>query len=98
MQALRVIALILFLPWTLAAQSYVAGYGGSFSRLQPDEINFTSFRSGPSSTTTPVYGAGGGTRIWKIYVDGNLLVSKTGETNVIIGFTREIEITASGHA
>jgi len=98
MQVLRVIALILFLPWTLTAQSYISGYGGSFSRLKPEAFDFDTFRSGPTSTTTPVFGAGGGTKIWKILADANLLVSRTGQTNVIIGFSRAIEINASGHA
>ena len=40
------------------------------NRVQAERLDFESFRSGPASTATPVFGINGGTRVWKIQVDG----------------------------
>jgi hypothetical protein len=98
MAVLRIVALILWLPAAATAQSYVAGYGGILHRLQTGSFDFPTFRSGPTSLTSAAGGAGGGTRIWKVDVDASILFLKTGQTNVIIAPTRQIEVSSSGHA
>jgi hypothetical protein len=98
MAILRIIALILCLPAAAAAQSFIAAYGGTLHRRDTGSFDFPTFRSGPTSLTSPVGGAGGGTRIWKVDADGSIVFLKTGQTDVIIGPTRQIELSSSGHA
>ena len=96
---LRVFLWILLFATFGNAQWHVTGVGGTWTRLQaPDNLNFTDFRSGPSSTTSPVIGFEGGRAIWKVTVDGTFLTTTTGETDTVIGPSRQISQTTTGHA
>ena len=95
---IRIFALILALPIFAEAQSDVVGYGGMLTRVQAERFDFETFRGGPASTHTPTIGFGGGTSIWKVRVDGSVLRTQTGETNVFVGPTREVEETTQGSA
>jgi hypothetical protein len=80
------------------AQWHVTGLVGTMTRVQADVLNFTSFHSGPESTTTPVLGVEGGRSIWKVTVDGTLLTTSTGESETIIGPAAQFRQTTKGHA
>src|SRR5207249_9088182 len=86
MRVLRFVAnlIILFMmPAVAAAEWHVTGVAGTFSRVQADRLNFSSFHSGPTSTTTPVIGLEGGRSLWKLTIDGTLMRTRTGQTLVI---------------
>lgn len=95
---IRIFALIMVFPLFGEAQTDVVGYGGVVSRVQAERFDFETFRGGPASTQTPAFGFGGGTSIWKVRIDGSILRTQTGETNVFVGPVREVEQTAQGSA
>jgi hypothetical protein len=92
----KVIILILLLPEIAAAEWNVVGYGGAWTRIQAQRLELFGFRSSPASTVTPALGFGGGRTIWKVRVDGSFLYARTGQTDTIIGFTREFTETVNG--
>jgi hypothetical protein len=94
----KVIVLILLLPRIASAEWNVIGYAGAWTRVKAQRFELFGFRSGPASTTTAALGVGGGRTIWKVRVDGSLLLTRTGETDTIIGFTREFTETVNGSA
>ena len=87
---------ILILPALAGAQTHAVAYGGVLNRIQADRLDFGSYKSGTAATATPVVGAGGGRRIWRIRVDGSFLFTRTGETEVFTGPARQIARTATG--
>ncbi len=95
---IRIAALVLVFPALALAQTHVVGYGGAMWRLQASRLDFTSFRSGPISTVSPVLGAGAATSLWKIRVDGAFLWSPTGEKEVFLGPNRSVEQKTQGTA
>jgi hypothetical protein len=92
----KIIVLILLLPNIASAEWNVVGYAGAWTRIQAQRFELFGFRSSPASTVTPALGFGGGRTIWKVRVDGSLLYTRTGETDTIIGFTREFTETVNG--
>jgi hypothetical protein len=95
---IRIFTLILLLPVVAHGEWHLLGYGGFFSRVQPERLELATFRTGPTATTTPMAGFGGGGSIWKVLVDGSLLVATAGESNVFIGPARQVEQRTNGHA
>lgn len=87
---------VMILPSLAGAQTHVVAYAGTLSRIQADRLGLSSYKSGPASTTTPMVGAGVGTKLWKIRVDGSFLFTRTGESEVFTGPARQIERTARG--
>ena len=92
----KVVVLILLLPGLASAEWNVVGYAGAWTRVKAQRFELFGFRSSPASTVTPALGVGGGKTIWKVRVDGSLLHTRTGETNTIIGFAREVTETVNG--
>ena len=92
----KVVVLILLLPGIASAEWNVVGYAGAWTRVKAQRFELFGFRSSPASTVTPALGAGGGKTIWKVRLDGSLLYTRTGETNTIIGFAREVTETVNG--
>lgn len=95
---LLLIVLTMALPSPVSAEWHMTGLLGTLTRLQADRLDFLSFRSGPVSTTSPTFAVEGGRSIWKLTVDGTLLSSSTGMTEVFIGPALQTTRTTRGHA
>jgi len=93
----RLILFLLLVAQTFtAAEWHTVGYFGGLGRIKADRLSFSSFRSGPVSTLSPVFGIEGGRSIWKVHLDATFLRSTTGETDVIIGPGKTVNQTTKG--
>jgi len=94
----RVAALILLFTTMASAETHVFGYGAVLGRVITNPVNLGPFQSGPISTLSPAIAAGADTSIWKVSVDGLVMLAQTGEKDSFVGPSGSINVVTHGHA